>query len=276
MHPIAFNLGSFPVYWYGVMLVLGILAGLWTSTRRAPLAGIQGEKIADLGPWLILGAVIGGRTLFVLTYSDAVFRDPLYPNAPWTEVFMIRRGGLIFYGGLIGAALACIIYCRVRKLQLWKVADILAPGIALGYVFGRIGCFLNGCCFGSICQFPWAVRYPNQSSVWHDHFQSEKVGALERSLPVHPSQIYDSLLNIGLYLTLAWMFRRRKFDGQVFAAYLVLYAITRSFVELFRGDYPPEHIHGGLTSAHLVSIGIFAAGAVLWFVLRRRSAGKRG
>jgi len=145
---------------------------------------------------------------------------------PASEIFMIHHGGLVFYGGLLGASLAGIIYIRVRQLPLWKVADILAPSIALGYVFGRIGCLLNGCCYGRICDQPWAIRFPSEHGT---HGQ-----------PVHPTQIYDSLLNLGLYLALAWLYRRKKFDGQVFAAYLMCYAVTRSFVEMFRGDYPPN------------------------------------
>lgn len=235
------------------MVALGFLAGIWTSARRAPLGGVNGEKIADLGPWLILGAIVGARTLYVITYWQQEFAFK-----PFSEVFMIQRGGLVYYGGLFGSIAAGVIYCRVRNLPLWKVADIMSPGIALGYVFGRIGCLLNGCCYGEACQLPWAIHFPNDHAT-HGN-------------PVHPTQIYDSLLNLGLYFALAWLFRRKKFDGQVFAAYLMLYALTRSFVEMFRGDYPPDHIHGGLTSAHLVSIGIFAAGVVLFTVLQKRGS----
>jgi phosphatidylglycerol---prolipoprotein diacylglyceryl transferase len=267
---VAFNLGSLTVYWYGVMVALGCLAGLWTASRRAPLAGIRGEKIMDLGPWLIVGALVGARFVYVVTYWSTLFHDPYFPGAPWTEVFMIRRGGLVYYGGLIGSAATGIFYCWLRELPLWKVADVLSPSIALGYMFGRIGCLLNGCCFGKVCHLPWAIQFPNKSFAWSMHNDAGLVGFQDKSLPVHPTQIYDSLLSRGLYLALAWLFRRRKFDGQIFAAYLMCYAVTRSFVEMFRGDYTAEHIHGGLTPAHLVSLGIFAAGAVLFAVLRKR------
>src|SRR5207247_3325451 len=136
---------------------------------------------------------------------------------------------------------------------------ILAPSVALGYVFGRIGCLMNGCCYGRRCAAPWAIRYP----AGHPTHPTDAAAT-----PVHPTQIYDSLLNLGLYLFLAWLYRRKKFDGQVFAIYLLCYAVTRSFVEMFRGDYPAEHLRSGLTPAHLVSIGIFAAGAVLFYVLQ--------
>jgi phosphatidylglycerol---prolipoprotein diacylglyceryl transferase len=257
MHPIAFKLGSFSVHWYGVMIAIAFLLGIWTASRRGMRDGIAPEKILDIGPWLIVGMIIGARALYVISYREILFQDPLFPRAPWTEIFMVQRGGVVFYGGLIGASLACILYTRRHKLPLWKIADILAPSIALGYVFGRIGCLLNGCCYGRACDLPWAIRYPASETglpAW----------------PVHPTQVYDSLLNLGLYLGLAWLYRRKKFDGQVFAVYLICYAVTRSFVETFRGDYTPLHLHGGLTPAHLVSIGILLAGLVLFWKLPRR------
>jgi phosphatidylglycerol---prolipoprotein diacylglyceryl transferase len=135
----------------------------------------------------------------------------------------------------------------------------------LGYVFGRIGCLLNGCCYGRACNLPWAIRFPEGNSMGAPTF------------PVHPTQVYESLLNLGLYAVLAWLFRRKKFDGQIFGVYLVTYAILRSFVEMFRGDYP-EHQHylgGWATPAHLVSIAILSAGLVL-LLLAPRPEAKRG
>jgi phosphatidylglycerol:prolipoprotein diacylglycerol transferase len=259
VHSTALQLGPLTLHWYGVLVAAGFLVGLWTAGRRAPRAGIAGEKIADLGPWLIVGALLGARMLYVVTY----WREQFAGGPVW-EIFMIHHGGLVYYGGLVGAALAGIVYARWKKLPLWRVADILAPSIALGYVFGRIGCLMNGCCFGRACDLPWAIRFP----------ENNPLGA--PSTPVHPTQIYDSLLNLVLYASLAWLFRRRKFDGQIFALYLMGYAVTRSFVELFRGDYSAEHLRAGLTPAHLVSIVTFAVGAVLFVVLRRGVAVKRG
>ena len=260
MHPIAFHLGPLPIHWYGVMVALGFLAGLWTAGRRAMHAGMAAEKIIDLGPWLIVGAILGARTLYVISYWRESFA-----GRPLEEIFMVWNGGLVFYGGLIGSSLACILYARLKKLPLWKLADILAPSIALGYVFGRIGCLLNGCCYGRACNLPWAIRFPEGNPLGSPTF------------PVHPTEIYESLLNLCLYAALAWLFRRKKFDGQVFGVYLVSYAVLRSFVEMFRGDYPePKHYLGGwATPAHLVSIAIFAAGLVLLALLRRLEA-KRG
>jgi phosphatidylglycerol:prolipoprotein diacylglycerol transferase len=119
---------------------------------------------------------------------------------------------------------------------------------------------MNGCCFGTACSLPWAITYP----IGHE---THPVGS--PATPVHPTQIYDSILNLGLVVFLSWLYRRKKFDGQVFAAYLICYAFTRSFVETFRGDYTQVHYFAGLTPAQMVSIGILAIGLVLLFALPR-------
>ena len=256
MHPVAFNIGSFPVYWYGIMMAFAFLVGLWTASRRCLRDGIAPDTILDLGPWLIVGVIVGARIVYVTTYWQEEFA-----GKPIWEIFMIRHG-VVFYGGFLGASLACILYVWRKKLPLWKLADALAPSIALGYVFGRIGCLLYGCCYGRACDpnLPWAIRYP-------PGHETHPVG--HPATPVHPTQIYDSLLNLALYLGLAWLYRRKKFDGQIFATYLMCYAVTRSFVELYRGDYTSLHIHGGLTPAHLISIGILLAGVGLFLFQRR-------
>ena len=279
MHPIAFHLGSLPIRWYGVMMALAFLAGLWTATRRARIANVSGETIADVTLWLLVGSIVGARFVYVTTYWEQEFA-----SQPLSEIFMLQHGGLVYYGGLIGATVAGFVYLTWKKLPVWKIADILAPSIALGSVFGRIGCLLNGCCYGRACDLPWAIHFPI------DH---ETHGAA-----LHPTEIYDALLNLLLYLGLAWLFRRRwktrvedgglkmekgshsnppsssLCDGQILALYFIGYAICRSTAELFRGDYPADHIHAGLTSAQVVSIGIFAAGVILWLWRSRKVAAK--
>ncbi len=256
MQKIAFHLGSLSIHWYGLLLATGFIAGLWTASRRAVRDGIAPEKVFDAGAWLIIGAILGARALYVMSYWDRLMQDPLFPQAPWTEIFMVQRGGLVFYGGLIGATASGLLYVWKNRLPLWKFADALAPSIALGYVPGRLGCLMNGCCYGRETTLPWAIQYP------HDHETFPRF--------LHPTQVYDALLSIGLYAALAWLYRRKKFDGQVFALYLVCYAFTRSFVEVFRGDYPERYLGGVATPAHLVSVAILAVGLVLYWQLSRR------
>jgi phosphatidylglycerol:prolipoprotein diacylglycerol transferase len=242
-----------PVRWYGIMMAVAFLAGLWTATQRARRVNVSADTIADVTLWLMAGSIIGARIVYVLTYWKQEFA-----GGPFSEVFMIQHGGLVFYGGLIGASLATGAYLLWKKLPVWKLADVFAPSIALGSVFGRIGCLLNGCCYGRACSLPWAITFPKDNPLHPPTY------------PVHPTEIYDSLLNLLLYLGLAWLFRHKKFEGQVFATYLIGYSICRSIVECFRGDYPPDHIHAGfLTSAQLLSIPIFALGIFLALVLSR-------
>jgi phosphatidylglycerol:prolipoprotein diacylglycerol transferase len=250
VHKIALQFGSFTIHWYGVLVALGFLAGIWTASRRSAQRGIAGEKIVDIGTWLILGGIVGARVLYVISYWDEQFA-----NKPLSEIFMIQHGGLVFYGGLIGATLTGISYAKWKKLPVWRVADILAPSIALGHVFGRMGCLMNGCCYGHATGLPWAVHYP----VGHETYGTG----------VHPTQVYESLLNLALFIGLVRLYRKARFDGEVFAVYLIGYALLRAFVETFRGDYPVHYLGGLATPAQLVSAGILATGLILYWKLPR-------
>jgi phosphatidylglycerol:prolipoprotein diacylglycerol transferase len=258
MHRIAIE-GPVTITWYGIFVAAGFLFGLWTASRRALAERISPETIIDLGPWLLIGTIVGARIMYVVTYWHEAFA-----GRPFVEVFEVWHGGLVFYGGFIGASLACILFVVTRKLSLWKMADVLAPSIALGSFFGRWGCLMNGCCYGKPTTMPWGIQYPPGLEL--------PVGK------VHPTQIYDSLLNLCLYGFLAWLFRRKKFDGQIFAVFLICYALVRSFVEIFRGDYPPQmhYLGGWATPAQLVGIGIGLIGVLLLWVLPRPSGDARG
>jgi phosphatidylglycerol:prolipoprotein diacylglycerol transferase len=251
MHKIAFQFGPLAIHWYGVMVALGFLAGLWTASRRAPRDGIHPERILDLGPWLIVGAIVGSRLLFVISYWDEYFA-----RQPWYEIFMIQRGGLVFYGGLIGAFAGAVIFIRWKKLPFLKVADVTAPSIALGHAFGRIGCLMNGCCYGKPTECFLAIHFP----------ASHETGGIG----VHPTEIYESVLNALLYLGLAWLFRRKKFDGQIFALYLMIYAVLRATVEFFRGDYS-SLILGWITPGQVASVVTFVLGVAMWRLASRQA-----
>ncbi|MGA2855022.1 MAG: prolipoprotein diacylglyceryl transferase [Verrucomicrobiota bacterium] len=263
MHPIAFQLGPLTIHWFGVMIALAFLAGLWTATRRARRENISSETIADVTLWLMVGAIIGARFVYVATYWREEFA-----SQPFREVFMVQHGGLVFYGGFLGAAIVGTVFIRWKKMPPWKTADVLAPSIALGSVFGRIGCLLNGCCYGRQTDVPWAITFTNP--------QAHDLSGTPIGVPLHPTEIYDALLNLVLYGFLAWLFRRKKFDGQVFATYLICYAVTRSIVEYFRGDYSNLHYHLGLTPAQWIGVPIFIAGLALAAVLSRRVEPGRG
>lgn len=255
MDNVAFELLGFQVYWYGILAATGFVLGFGTASRRAPRAGIKGEDVFNLAPWIIIGAIIGARLLYVISYWDREFA-----GKPLLNIFNMRSG-LVYYGGLIGASIGTIIFCRRARVPLWRMSDVMAPSVALGHVFGRVGCFMTGCCYGRPTDLPWAVHFPKEH--W------------THGIGVHPTQLYESSLNFLFYLFLAWLFQRRKFDGQVFAVYLVGYSVIRAFVELFRGDYDASqfHIRGLFSPGQTVSIFILIAGILLWW--KQRSSGPR-
>jgi phosphatidylglycerol---prolipoprotein diacylglyceryl transferase len=244
---VAFNIFGFSIYWYGILTALGFVGGFWTAARRAPGAGLKADDVYALAPWIIVSTVIGARAFYVVTFwKDEFAGEPL-----WRILNM--RSGLVFYGGLVGAAVGTILFCRIQKLPLWRMADVLAPSVPLGHLFGRVGCFMTGCCYGKPTELPWAVHFPKDHAT--------------HGAGVHPTQFYEAGLNLALFVILSVLFRKRRFDGQVFSAYLVGYALVRGFVEMFRGDYPAALLAKGATPGQMVGAGVLIAGIGLWFVL---------
>lgn len=243
MHPIAFHLGDIPIYWYGVFMATGFLLGFWTASRRGLIRQVHPDSVINLGPWLILGALTGARGWYVMTFWEDQFQ-----GQPFSNIFKIRDGGLVFHGGLIGALIAGLGYCRFSKLSFLRLADIMTPSIALGHFFGRMGCFMTGCCYGRPSDVPWAVQFPDDHAT---HGES-----------VHPAQIYSSLLNLGLYMLLALIYRRYNKDGWTLAAYLMIYSGTRVLAESFRGD-SSQGLSGGWSPGEIMSGILFLGGLAL-------------
>jgi phosphatidylglycerol---prolipoprotein diacylglyceryl transferase len=252
VHPEAFKIFGLSIYWYGIFAATGFLAGFWTASRRAARENLSKEAIMNLAPWIIFGAIIGARLWYVVSYWNEEFA-----GKPLHYIITIGRSGLVFYGGLVGSCLGTILYAWKNKLPLWKIADVMAPSVALGHAFGRLGCFMTGCCYGKECTLPWAVHFP---------FSHATHGAA-----VHPVQIYESLLNFSFFALLVLLHRRKKFDGHVFCVYLIGYALLRAFTESFRGDYGVA----GITPGQGTGIVILSIGAALWFWLSNRPQGKR-
>jgi phosphatidylglycerol:prolipoprotein diacylglycerol transferase len=253
VHQVAIDFGPIKIHWYGIFIAIGFLAGVWTAGKRGLRHNLSPQLISDLAMWLLVGAIIGARVWHVASYWEKEFS-----GKPFIEIFKIQNGGLVFYGGFVGAAVAGTIFALWKKLPWFKTADALAPSIALGSVFGRLGCLMTGCCYGKACELPWAIRFPQEHET--------------HGLPVHPTQLYDSFANLLLYLGLAWLYRRKKFDGQVFAVFLIGYAVLRSTVEIFRGDYQTGEIHAGLTPGQLVSVIIVVIGVALLVALPRKAS----
>src|SRR5947208_1202704 len=184
MHPILFHLGSIPIYSFGLLVTVGFVAGVTLAYRLAKSSGLPAEGILDAAAWILIASIAGARLLFVLLNWSQF-------SGHWIEAVKTWRGGMSFHGGLVGGVLAGAIYAWRRRLPFWALADAVAPGLALGYAIGRIGCFLNGCCYGGPTTLPWGVVFRDA-----DH------GGL--TPPSHPVQPYATLLNLGICALLVW------------------------------------------------------------------------
>jgi phosphatidylglycerol---prolipoprotein diacylglyceryl transferase len=255
MHPILFEIAGFPVYTYGLLLAAAYLLGLQFALVRARARGLDPNRVMDLGIWIIISALVGAKLLLLI-----VDHDKFSMNAAGL-MDLVRSAG-VFYGGLIAAVAVALWYLWRHKMPMWTVTDVFAPGIALGHVIGRLGCFFAGCCFGRETTVPWAITF-------HSEFASQNVGT-PLGVPLHPTQLYEAgaeLLILGLLLALER--RGRPFPGRTFWAYMLLYAISRFIIEIYRGD--PRGMVGSLSTSQFVSILIVPLAIVMLVVLGRRT-----
>lgn len=222
MHPILLEAGPVTLYSYGVLLASAYLLGLWMAVRRATAAGLDGNRVLDLGIWVIIAALVGAKgLLFIVDFEHFTSsRD---------EFFSLLRSGGVFYGGLIAAALTCIYLLRKHRLPLWQSGDLFAPGIALGYMVGRLGCFAAGCCYGKPTQVAWAVTFTDPAAALN-------VGT-PLNVPLHPTQLYEALAGLVILGILLVIERRgRPFAGRTFWQFVLMYGVSRFIIEFFRGD----------------------------------------
>jgi phosphatidylglycerol---prolipoprotein diacylglyceryl transferase len=242
---------------YGILLVLGMLAGLWVVTRQARKAGLVSETITDMAVYAIIAGLIGAKVLLL------VVEWPYYSRNPRELLSLFQSGG-VFYGGLLGAIPVAFWYARRHLLDGWKTADVLAPGVAVGQAVGRIGCFMAGCCYGKPTDVPWAVTFT-------DLYANRNVGT-PLDTPLHPTQIYESLACFLIFGFLLWMAPRKRFHGQVVLAYVFLYAVARFVIEIWRGDAVRGFVFGGrLSTSQLIALLMaLAAGLVLPYLARRK------
>lgn len=240
MHPILFKLGPLSLFSYGLMVALGFLVGIGFALYFARKEGIKSESIIDLALLLIVSSIIGARFFYVAGQWN-FYRGNLL------EIFMIWRGGLVFLGGLIFGLATLVYFASEKKIALRRLLDVVTPGALLGYAIGRIGCFLNGCCFGLPTKLPWGIVFPNDCLA----------GAYFPDRHLHPTQLYSVALVLIAFGIVLWLYPRKKFDGQVFFWGLILYSIYRLAVEFLR--YSPIHWLS-LTPSQWIALAILAVG----------------
>jgi phosphatidylglycerol---prolipoprotein diacylglyceryl transferase len=254
VHPILLELGPITIYSYGVLLAAAYLLGLWLAARRARQAGLDPNKVLDLGIWVIIAALIGAKALLFIVDFDQF-------TSSWQEFTTLLRSGGVFYGGLIAAVVVCIYQLRKHRLPLWTSGDLFAPGIALGYMVGRLGCLLAGCCFGRPTDVAWAVTFT-------DPIANLNVGT-PLNIPLHPTQVYESAAGLGILLLLLGLERiGRAFPGRTFWLFVLFYSVSRFFIEFYRGDDRGMPIEG-LSTSQLISVVLFPLSLfMLWYLSR--------
>jgi phosphatidylglycerol:prolipoprotein diacylglycerol transferase len=257
MHPILFEIpriefgnwmiGPIPVRMYGLMIGIGFLLGIWLASRTAKKEGINPERILDMGVYLLLAAIIGSRLLYVIVNIQEFRQNPL-------DIFAIWKGGLVFYGGLIGAVAVGVWYVRKYDLPLWKTGDIFAPYIALGHAFGRLGCFFAGCCYGAPCSNSVCITFTDPHAL------------APLGVALYPTQLFEAGGELMNFVLLATLYRYKKFDGQIFWLYPALYSVLRFVVEFFRGDAARGLFFGGAVStSQIIAVVVFIASlSMLW------------
>lgn len=272
MHPVLFRIGNFPVAPYGILVAIGMLCAIFSTLRRTRRLGLDDERLIDLATVAILSGLLGAKALYLIVSWEHVRVDP------WGEIF--SRTGLVFYGGILGAAPAMLCFFRKHQLPMWRLMDAIAPGVPLAHFFGRVGCFTAGCCYGKVCSAdnPFAVRFPlhdfegasyaeNMPPAMYDHYVHGLLppGA-DHSLPVLPVQLLEAAMLLALFLALAWFWQRRKFDGQIFLLYLAAYGAIRIVMETMRGDAERGVALGFISTSTAISLGMI--GCAVWFWIK--------
>ncbi len=255
MFPHLFELGRFAVPTYGVLVATGVLIGLFISVRNSARQGIKAENAWDFGIAVVLAGIVGSKILYVILewQSGATFGE----NLRSVFSFGTLQSGGVFSGGLVAAFVVAWWFLRKHKMPALATCDAFAPGLAIGHCIGRLGCFAAGCCYGKPTSHWWGVTFKNL-------LPTPLVDAL---VPREPTQLFESAAELGIFFLLSWMFKRKKFDGQIFGAYLFLYGIARFCIEFVRDDPGRGSVFGGvLSGTQLIAIGLVLAGGIIWYL----------
>ncbi len=251
MYPDLFSIGPLTLHTYGLFVALGFFVGLTVTTKLAKAEDINPQQVMDMGFIIILSAIIGSRALYVLMNASYYTRAPL-------DMFKIWEGGLVFSGGIIGVVLTMLWYIKRHDLPLGKIADLWAPAIAIGQSLGRIGCFMAGCCYGRPTDSFLGVTYT------HPHC----LAPLGEKL--HPVQLYSSISGLIIFLAVMLLYKKRKFEGQVFLWLLIMHSTARLALEKFRGDDRGLFLGSGMTLTQFVAIMILVISVGILMVAKAK------
>jgi phosphatidylglycerol:prolipoprotein diacylglycerol transferase len=258
LYPDVFHWGFLHVRSYGLSLAVAFVVGTWIALREARRLGLDPDRLITIILGTVVAGVLGARVLYVLEHIDEFQHQ-------WASVIALWQGGLTLYGGLIAGSGAGLLAARQLKMPMWTVADALTPSVALGTMFGRIGCFLNGCCYGKPTELPWGIVYPP------DSFPGLEFG----SMPIHPAQIYFALFGLALFVGL-WMVRRRfTTPGTLFWTFIIAFALGRIGLDFTRAyESSTRALEFGnlsVTESQMISLAMALFGALMVLRLRREA-----
>ena len=236
------KIGPLTVYGYGAMIALGVIAAWVVTELRAKKHRLSSDHVFALVLWGLLGGLLCAKLLYWITEWKSIMADPGF-------ILDTLPDGFVVYGGILGGILAGWIYCKSKKVDFWKYFDLVMPSVALAQGFGRIGCFLAGCCYGRETDSIISVTFQNSD------FAPNHVALI-------PTQLYSSILDFLHFGILLYIARRKKADGQVAAFYLIFYSIGRFVLEFFRGDLIRGSV-GSLSTSQFISLFILAAGIAI-------------
>jgi phosphatidylglycerol:prolipoprotein diacylglycerol transferase len=263
MHPVLYSIGGLTIHWYGVLMALGFLAGMLNWIHLGRREGRDVRFCSDLLFWVMAAGIVGARLAYVVANLRSFALNPLM-------ILRVDQGGLIYYGGFVGAGLAIYYFARIRGEKLATLMDFVITSVPLGHAFGRVGCFMNGCCYGKVHDGWLSVSFPAGSLAWWQHVDSRRLDPEALwSLPVYPVQILEAVFNLLLFGVLARAYRHRRGDGEILGLYLMTYPVARFLFEHLR-----VAAHGrvvGLSSAQYLSALLVVFGAVLFVRARRKT-----
>ena len=257
MHSVLFQLGSLPpIRAYGLCMALGFLFGWQSAVWLCKRTRQSADQLTALLTWLMLAAILGARTAYVLEHWTSEFADnPL-------AIVRVDQGGLMFYGGLIAAALVLLLYAKIYRQHLFQITDLVLAVVPLGHAFGRLGCFMHGCCYGKITSSCIGVSFPKESPAWWEQVAATPPLIAQtalKSLPVIPTQLIESGANLLLFALLYTLYPKRyQQRGLITGCYLVCYAVLRFGIEYLRGD--PRLAIGPFSISQTISLAILSLG----------------
>ncbi len=254
MFPRLFQFGHFSIPTYGVLVATGVLVGLWISVRNSAKQGIKPENAWDFGIAVVLAGIIGSKLLYILVDWHYYMEHP-------REIFSLStlQAGGVFSGGLLAAFAVAWWFLRKHHMPALATCDAFSPGLAMGHAIGRLGCFAAGCCYGKATDHFWGVTFTNPLA--------QQLVGTPLGHALEPTQLFESAVELSIFFLLTWMFKRKKFDGQIFGAYLFLYGIARFFLEFLRDDPGRGSVFGGaLSGTQLIAIALVLTGGIIWYL----------